>query len=111
MLLVRFALIYAKSAFTTTKQGLMGRSNIFTKLLLQSFLLAMAAIVSASCARLRAGYDTYKAVGVVDAVSGAAEPALRIKTSSEPPVALETSAADCCSFFGSEMSVSTILMF
>lgn len=45
------------------------------------------------------------------AVSGPAEPALRINTSSEPPVVLETSAAACSSFSGSEMSVSTTLMF
>lgn len=111
MLLVRFALICTKLAFTVKSQGLARRSHIFSKLLLQIFLPAMTSIMSTLYALTRMNLCTYKPVGVSMAVSGPAEPALRINTSSEPPVALETSAAACSSLSGFEMSVSTILMF
>ena len=54
---------------------------------------------------------THKADGGSTAVSGPAEPALRIKTSSEPAVTLDTSAAASSNLVGSEISVTMMWMF
>lgn len=54
---------------------------------------------------------TYNALGGSTLVSGPDEAALRIRTSSEPPVTLEISAAVASSFAGSAMSVSRMWMF
>ena len=54
---------------------------------------------------------THKVDGGSTAVSGPAEPALRIKTSSEPAVTLDTSAAASFNLVGSEMSVTMMWMF
>lgn len=55
--------------------------------------------------------STHKADGGSAAVSGPAEPALRIKTSSEPAVTLDTSAAASSNFSGSAISVTMTWMF
>jgi hypothetical protein len=55
--------------------------------------------------------STYKALGDSALVSGPAEPALRIKTSNEPPVALETSAAASPNLIELPISVTMIWMF
>lgn len=54
---------------------------------------------------------THKALGASALVSGPAELALSIKTSSEPAVASETSAAACANFFGSEILVTIMWIF
>jgi hypothetical protein len=79
--------------FCIFAQVLAEGSYVLINLLLQRFLLAMTALCQqfelSSALRL----FTYKALGGSALVSGPAEPALRIKTSSEPAVTLETSAA------------------
>lgn len=54
---------------------------------------------------------THKADGGSIAVLGLAEPALRTKTSSEPAVALDTSAAASSNLTGSEISVMMMWIF
>jgi hypothetical protein len=85
--------------------------DVLINLLLQRFLLATTAQCQQFELSSALGPFTHKALGGSALVSGPAEPALRIKTSSEPAVTLETSAAAWCNFFGSEISVTTIWMF
>ena len=68
-------------------------SYVLIDLLLQCFLLAMTALCQKFEHSSASGPFTHKALGGSALVSGPAEPALRIKTSSEPAVTLETSAA------------------
>lgn len=87
-------------------------SYVLVDLPLQGFFLAMTVVGTVSAISMVPDRFTHKAVGGITQVSsGPAEPALRIKTSSEPPVTFEISAAAWSNFFGLEMSVSTIWMF
>jgi hypothetical protein len=108
MLLIRFVLIYVQSAFAIIAQVLAEGSYVLIDLILQRFLIAMAAPCQQFDLSSELSSFTYKALGGSVLVSGPAEPALSIKTSSEPFVTLETSAAACSNFFGSEISVITI---
>lgn len=93
MLLIRFALICVQSTFAVVAQGLAEGPYVLINLLLQRILLAMTALCQLFELSSALGPFTHKALGGSALVSGHAEPALRIKTSSEPAVTLETSAA------------------
>ena len=93
MLLIRFALICVQSTFAVIAQVLAKGSYVLINLILQRFLLAMTALCQQFELSSAFGPFTHKALGGSVLVSGSAEPALRIKTSSEPAVTLETSAA------------------
>ena len=82
-----------QSAFAVIAQVLADGTYVLINLLFQSFLLAMTAPCQQCELSSAAGPITHKALGGSALVSGPAEPALRIKTSSEPAVTLETSAA------------------
>ena len=100
-----------QSTFAVIAQVPAEGSYVLIDLLLQRVLLALTALCQQFELSRSSGPFTHKAVGGSTLVSGPAEPALRIKTSSEPAVTLETSAAACSNFFGSEISVTTIWMF
>ena len=86
-------MICVQSTFAGVAQVLVEGSYVLIDLLLQRFLLAMTALCQQFEHSSASGPFTHKALGGSALVSGPAEPALRIKTSSEPAVTLETSAA------------------
>lgn len=81
-----------QSTFAVIAQVPAGGSYVLIHLLVQRFLLAMTALLQQFALLSALGPFTHKALGGSTLVSGAAEPALRIKTSSEPAVTLETAA-------------------
>ena len=112
MLLIRFVLIcVCNQLLLVIVQVLAEGSYILINLFLQRFRFAMTALCKQLGLSRAPGSFTHKALGGSALVSGPAEPALRIKTSSEPAVTFETSAAAWSNFFGSEMSVTTMWMF
>jgi hypothetical protein len=93
MLLNRLFLSWVQSTFAVIAHVLAEGSYVLINLLLQGFFLAATARCQQFELSSALGPFTHKALGGNALVSGPAEPALRIKTSSEPAVTLETSAA------------------
>src|SRR3954468_1680264 len=86
MLLITFVLTCVQSAFAVIAQVLAEGTYVLVNLPLESFLLAMTALCQQFELSSALGLFTHKALGGSALVSGPAELALRIKTSSEPAV-------------------------
>ncbi len=86
MLLITFVLTCVQSTFTVIAQVLAEGTSALINLLLSLFILAMTALWQPFEHSSELGLFAHKALGGSALVSGPAELALRIKTSSEPAV-------------------------